>query len=283
MCMQAITLFNQNFAVAESLMQLYQLFNGLQKKDLREDLRLAVCALWNTPTNAALHHASNDRVLVLARSLTTIPEYLSIDNGLDFLLRQAVVVACTALESFFWDVLRENVLTVVRARRSNADESITSLKFTLGDYISLQQYDDQELRLKQLILNNFKRSTLYDDRAFDNIAKILTVRNFWKEVERITGESEEQLKKKTNELVQRRNQIAHRADRPDEEKGEEADVHGLRPISHAWTNQRIQTAKTIVSASAELFDRAIRKLEDDIRISKEQEEARKLARQAAKA
>lgn len=37
--MQALTLFNQNFAVAESLLQLYQVFHGLRR--LESDLQAA--------------------------------------------------------------------------------------------------------------------------------------------------------------------------------------------------------------------------------------------------
>ena len=102
--MEALTLFHQNFAVAESLVQLYQLFHGLCRCDLSKDLHLAICAHWKVPAHTIIQHASNDRVSVLARSATRIPESLTMDGGLDFLLRQAVVVACTCIESFFSEI-----------------------------------------------------------------------------------------------------------------------------------------------------------------------------------
>jgi hypothetical protein len=274
--MQALTLFNQNFAVAESLLQLYQIFNGLTKAELKEELRLAILTCWAAPDNSIVHHASNDRVTILARATATIPESLLIDGGLDFLLRQVVVVACTSLEAFFWDALRENVLTIVQARRSGADETLRSLKFTLGDYISLQQYDDPDLRLKQIILKNFERGTLYNTESIDNIVRILTIVKFWEQVEKNCGEPASNLRRHVGELIQRRNQIAHRADRPDE--GEEADGHGLRPISLSWTNLRVQAAKTLVTAAADLIQDGMTRLESDIQAAREQEEARRLAR-----
>lgn len=274
--MNALTLFNQNFAVAESLLQLYQLFHGLQRKDLHEDLRLAICSFLGAPENTAFHPHVNDRVLLLARAAIPVPASLTTIGGLDFLLRETVVVACTALEAFFWDVLRENVLTVVKARRTGADESLRNLTFTLGDYISIQQYDDPDLRLKQIILKNFERGTLYDVNSIEKVAQTLTVRNFWEQIEGITGSPATDTRRYIGELIQRRNQIAHRADRP--EDGEEADPLGLRPITLAWTNQRVQTAKTLVTASAELFRQVIKRLEDDIRVAEEQAEARRLAK-----
>ena len=105
--MEALRLFQQNFDVAQSLIQLYELFNGLKKVDLKEDLRLALCTLWQAPDNTALLPAINDRVILMARAANPIPQTLILNGGLNFLLRQAVVVACTALESFLWDSLRE--------------------------------------------------------------------------------------------------------------------------------------------------------------------------------
>ncbi len=276
--MEALTLFYQNFAVAESLVQLYQLFHGLCRSDLSKELHLAICAHWRLPGNTVVQHASNDRVSVLARSATRIPESLTMDGGLDFLLRQAVVVACTCIESFFWDALRENVLTIIQARRSGADDTLKNITLKLGDYISIQQYEDPDLRLRQIILNNFERGTLYDTSSIDRITQIMTVRNFWPEVQRICGEDAANLKRHVGDLISRRNQIAHRADRPND--GEEADGHGLRPINLPWTNVRVQAAKTLITAGSEAIQAALRRLDADIQVAREQEEARRLARQA---
>lgn len=278
--MQALTLFSQNFAVAESLLQLYQLFNGLKKSELKQSLRLAICAYWGAPENTAIQPALNDRVMVLARAATPIPESLTMDGGLNFLLRETVVVACTALEAFFWDALRENVLTVVRSRRSGADESLRNLKFTLGDYISIQRYDDPDFRLKQIILKNFERGTLYDVGSIEKIAQTLTIKKFWEEIEKTTGTSAKSLKALIGDLIHRRNQIAHRADRPEE--GEESDGHGLREIKFAWTNHRVQAAKTLVTASAELIEGTIKRLEEEIELAKEQEQAQKFLKEISK-
>jgi hypothetical protein len=278
--MQALTLFNQNFAVAESLIQLYQLFHGMKKKDLRDDLRLAICTFWGAPENTSLQHVCNDRVLVLARAANPIPESLTIEGSLDFLLRETIVVACTALEAFFWDSLRENVLIIVQARRSGADETIKNLQFTLGDYISLQQYDDPDYRLKQIILKNFERGALYDSNSIERITRTLTIKNFWEQIEKLTGEKTSNLRRLIDELIYRRNQIAHRADRP--EDGENADALGLRPITLAWTNLRIQSAKTLVTASAEIIVRTIKRLEEEIQLAKEQDEGKRLVKQISK-
>ncbi len=278
--MEALRLFQQNFDVAQSLIQLYELFNGLKKVDLKEDLRLALCTLWQAPDNTALLPAINDRVLLMARAANPIPQTLILNGGLNFLLRQAVVVACTALESFLWDSLRENVITIVKARRTGADKSLKNISFTLGDYISLQQYDDPDYRLQQIILGNFKRGTLYSVESIEEITKIMTITKFWDKVEQNTGTPAKDLKRLISELITRRNQIAHRADRP--QVGEEADAHGLRPITIAWTNLRIQAAKTLVTAGADLIKKAMKRLKSDIEAAEEQKRARDVLEQISK-
>ena len=278
--MKALRLFQQNFDVAQSLIQLYELFDGLKKTDLKEDLRLALCTFWQASDTTTLLPAINDRVILMARAANPIPQTLILNGGLNFLLRQAVVVACTALESFLWDSLRENVITIVKARRTGADESLKNISFTLGDYISLQQYDDPDYRLQQIILGNFKRGTLYNIESIEEITKIMTITKFWDKIEQNTETPAKDLKRLIGELITRRNQIAHRADRP--EGGEAADAHGLRPITVAWTNLRIQAAKALVTAGAELIKEAMNRLKSDIEAAEEQKRARDVLNQISK-
>jgi hypothetical protein len=275
--MRAYDLAIQNFSVAEHLLQLHELFRELHEEAADESLRLAVCRCLALPDQTALRHARNDQLVLLAKATAPIPHSLLVPDGINFLLRQAVVVACTALESFFWDALRENVLTIVRARKRGADESIRKLTLTLDDYLSLEGYADPEVRLQQIILKNFERGTLYDASSIERIATTLTVKDFWKQVSKKCGSPDNDIKRQIGELINRRNQVAHRADRPDEQANppEEADKHGLRAISFSWVNARVATARNVVSASAEIFKGTLEQLVTQLK----QEEEQRLARQ----
>ena len=278
--MRAYDLATQNFLVAEHLLQLHELFRELKEEEAAEPLRLAVCECLALPEQSILRHARNDQMVMVAKASAPIPPSLMVQNGLDFLLRQAVVVGCTAVESFFWDALRENVVTIVRARKRGADESLRKLTLTLDDFLSLDSYEDQDARLQQIILKNFERGTLYDPSSIDKIAKVLTITNFWPTVSQKTGLPETDIKRQLADLITRRNQIAHRADRPDDspQTPEEIDGHGLRAISYAWAHSRVSTAKTVVSASAEIFQKTLSKLEEQIA----QEDEQRLARETLK-
>lgn len=251
----------QNFAIAEHLLQLHQLFRGLRPYEPGKALTLAVCEEMSTATSTALHHAKNDHLVCSVRGSIPLPSCLVVSDGLDFLLRQAVLVSCTALESYFWDVLRENALTVIRAKGRKADSTLKEITLTLDDYLSLEGYGDPDERLSQIILKRFERGTLYDLAKIDEIAGILTVKDFWGSVSAQTGLSPSELKSRLSSLVLRRNEITHRADRPKPGTStDDIDTHGLRSMSHAWATNHVMTAKSMVEASAEVFRKAIAQL-----------------------
>lgn len=270
--MAAYELAIQNFAVAEHLLQLYELFHGMREMTPDEDMRLVVCRRLHLPDNAAIRHAENEQMLMCARATAPIPQALLIDGGIAFLLRQTVIVACTSLESFFWDSLRENVLILVRARRRGADKSLRDLTLTLDDYLSMENYADPDERLRQIILKNFERRTLYDSESIEKIASVLTVRGFWDEAARRCGRNARDLRRELDELITRRNQIAHRADRPD--VGEEQDRHGLRVIHSPWVRTRLATARSLVDASNLIFTETIQGMRDQLDRDREQQLAR---------
>ena len=274
--MQALDLAIRNFAVAEHLLHLEQLLAGAATFQPANGYSLALCAELALPNGSALHHVKNTRAVLGVQGSVTVPSCLTTTQGLDFLLRQAVVVSCSALESFIWDVLRENALTVIKARGRGADDSLKAVTITLGDYLSLEDYDDPDERLREIILKRFERGTLYDSAKIDEVMKILTVRDFWKEITDHTGFDAKTIRGQLSDLIQRRNDIAHRADRPnDVTPHQECDPHGLRPITHAWVSTRVTTAKAFVQAASASVLKAMIPLDQIIAQKEEQQLARK--------
>lgn len=277
--MLAYELAVQNFAVAEHLLQLHELFRGLKGFEPKRNLSLAVCEELSLPAATALHHAKNEHLTCSIKATIPLPSCLLADGGVAFLLRQSVLVACTALESYFWDVLRENALTVIRAKGRKADDTLKDITISLDDYLSLEGYEDPDVRLQQIILNRFKRGTLYDLDKIDEIAGILNVKDFWTPVSAQTGIPTKELRTRLGNLIQRRNEITHRADRPDENtKSDEIDSHGLRTMTYAWAATHVMTAKSVVAASSDVFKNAIVPLEAIISAREEQKLARKTIR-----
>lgn len=256
--MHSLTVFQQNSAIAERLLQQFQLAGGLAWSAPSEALLRALPGAWAAGGTGGTQLAANEQVLILFRSTARIPGSLRVEGGLDFLLRQAVVVTCTALETFLWEVVRGAALTVVRARRRGADDELRNLTLTLEEYVSLDAAADPDSRLREILLARFDRQVLYDVSSIERVARVLGVKDFWGRVEQGSGTPAAGLRALVGELVARRNLITHRADRANE--GEPADGHGLRPITLSWTNMRLQATNTVATAAAEVFAAALAKL-----------------------
>lgn len=273
--MQALNLAIRNFAVAEHLLHLEQLFADAAQHHPSQDYVVKLCAEMQVQPGAAFNHLKNRHALLGIDGAVPLPSCLTTERGLDFLLRQAVVVSCGALESFVWDILRENALTVIKAKGRKADDSLKKITISLDDYLSLEGYGDPDERLRQIILKRFERGTLYDIEKVEEIMTILNVRSFWKDVATHTGIGEEGIKDHLRDLITRRNHIVHRADRPDEgTPPDQCDPHGLRPITRAWTSSRIATAKAFVQGAADGVGKAIAYLDQIIAQREEQQLAK---------
>lgn len=280
--MKAEELALQNFATAAYLLDLCQLLQGLKNFEVDKEFALAVCSKMEVSGDTAFHHSRNDRMLCCVKAAVSLPSCLLAEGGMNFLLRQAILVAAAALESFLWDVLRENALTVIQAKGRKADETLRNITLTLDDYLSLEGYEDKDVRLRQIILKRFERGTLYDLDKVSEIAQILGVQNFWIEIGKEIGSKPEEIKAKLQSLINRRNQIVHRADRPDEGASPtEIDCHGLRKIGFAWANNHVQLAKSFVTGSAAVIAKSVAQMEQAIAKRAEQELAQQTLKPAA--
>lgn len=256
------TIFNQNFAIVERLLQMYQLANDLRKADLPDDLKQAVSNFWGVPENAQIRYVANDKIAILSHSAIRFPDANMEEGGVDFLLRQAVIMTCTSLETFLWETVCKVVPTLFRLRRSKVDERLKNLTLTLEEYIAVEKYNDPDLRLQKIILRTFEKKVLYDLKSIDQIANMLAIRNFWEQVEKTCGEPARNLKRLIGDLLARRNQITHRADRPTERI--DVDGHGLRKITFSWVNIRVQATKTLVLAIDEIITNSVEGIDKSI-------------------
>ena len=245
--MRALNHFNQNFGLVENLLQMFVLASGLARCNASEPRPEDA----DTGSEPWVPYAANQQIALRVESTTRVPPWLLEEGGLDFLLRQAVVAACTALESFFWDILAENALSLVRIRGSRTEPELRNLVLTLGDLVELEQLPGADERLERIVLKNFERGILSDASVIDKVARLFGVRDIWEDIARITEMDAGIIRRMVGELVARRNQIAHRADRL--EPLAPGQSGRLRPITYAWTISRVQSSRTVVTAASDVF------------------------------
>jgi len=245
---RALNHFNQNFGLVESLVQMFVLASGLVRSgdnNKKPEDTSPTAETW-------IPYAANQQIALRIQSTTRVPPWLLEEGGLDFLLRQAVIAACTALASYFWDILAENALSIVRVRGSRTEPELHKLVLTLGDLVELEQLPSVDERLERIVLRNFARGVLSDVTVIDKVSRLFGIRDIWEDIARIAEMEAGIMRRMVGELVARRNQIVHRADRQEPLALEQSGR--LRPITYAWTMSRVQASRTVVTAASVVFE-----------------------------
>src|ERR1035438_1557601 len=142
--------FDVSFHISESLVHLYRLFEdeGIQTE---EQMAVSLRRLLNTD--------EADRMLILQNSVflgcvfekANVPESTFRPQSLQNLLRQAIVSACTAYETFLSATLQQNIDTVIELRQHDffpndpqVAEYFSDLSFSTADAFVLFKKDARE-------------------------------------------------------------------------------------------------------------------------------------------
>jgi hypothetical protein len=257
--MKPLTVFQHNFAAAENLIQLYDLLSGGSAQSDRAQAAIeAVKNSLDILDGERVFSLHNDRLFLVAREAAQVSDTFFHEHNLASLLRQAVVAACSALDAYFNDKFRENVMTVLLVKKRYAPKELKSLVMTFDDYLSLESWADPDQRLQQILEKNLERKTLSNANGITEMAAILGIKDLWEQVGRECGEKPGDLRRRIDEIAARRNDIVHRADRPRDER--ETNGSGLQAISRAWVNMRVQTVRAVVLAAEEVINEEMRAL-----------------------
>ncbi len=143
-------------------------------------------------------------------------------------------------------------MTVVLTRKRYALKELGNLVMTFDDYLSLGSWADPHERLQQILEKNLERNTLSNSNGITEMTAAFVIKEFWERVGQECGEKASDLRRCIDEIAARRNDIVHRADRPKEDQ--EANGSGLRPVSRAWVNLRLQTVKAPVLAAEKIIN-----------------------------
>lgn len=274
--MPAIDTFRANFTVATNLIELYTALQGLKTKEaIPADLVAPICRELSVPAKTTLRQACSGKIAMFVKHDVAAFSLLVEPGRLDFLLRQAVVSACAALEHYFWDVLQENMLVIAQALHCNVHRVELDLVLTLEQYLSLKHSAEPDEWLRRHVLDYFEKKTLYGNDRIAKISEILGVRDFWKKVAKAHGRPAEEIRGGIQDLVTRRINIVHRADRPgSKEKEEDIDGFELKKITIGWVQHRVSLAHALVDHSDELFRGAVGTLQNSVSAALEQLESR---------
>ena len=267
-------IFEDNIYPADLLLQVYRLLDTNDKLLTEGEMVEQLRSLLKYRSQEYLMLVYNDIFMGLVREKAHLPADTLRRSTLAHLLRQAVVVSCTAMDTYLPALLKTNLSTTIRAKGrdfipiTDGDVmqyfSLKGLSFSLEEtmrLISETNYSGNVEYASSFVANKILAVTqkLYisTSKGVYVVGRLLGLENPWDRIvehlgrdaippKAIPGKSE--LKSTLDATVERRNSIIHRADRKmDNPDGEPEE------ITYVWARQAVDTVEHVCIALDELI------------------------------
>jgi len=224
----------------------------------------------------------NDIFLGLVREKAHLHPATLRRSTLAHLLRQAIVVSCTAIDTFLPALLKANLSTTIRAKGrdflpvNDGDVmqyfSLKGLSFSLEEtlkFVSETNYSGNVEYASNSIANKLltvaQKQYLSTSKGVHVVGRLLGIDNPWDRIVEYLGQTvitketfpgKSELKSILDATVERRNNIVHRGDRKlDNPEGEPEE------ITYAWTRRAVDTVEHVCLALDELVAERIKEFE----------------------
>ncbi len=250
--------FEDNLRPAELLLRLYRLLDCDDHILTEGDLVTALRRVVQASATEDLMVVYNQIFLGLVRERADMPRITLRRATLANLLRQSIVISCTALDTFLPSLWRAYLPTVIRAvgrafvpvGDNAVNDFFKDLTFSLDETMRLMNDPNAADYISQKILNLTNFKYLSTRKGIHVTGRLLGLGNPWNQVMahlQLDVEKKE-LMDTLERTVTRRNDIVHRADRSqDHPDGPQQD------ITFATAMQSVDTIKHICLALDEII------------------------------
>lgn len=253
--------FEDNIRPARLMLKIYRLLNcqdAFQSDgEFVEKLRGFVAAT----AAEDLLVLQNEIFVGLVREKAEVPKFWLRTATLCNLLRQAIVASCTALESYLPALLRQHMDSVISARGRNfvpKDKEVNThfkdLQFTLEEVLRVMTEQDAALYLSNKLIRfiDFRYTT--GARGVHVVGVLLGLTDPWSAIADHLGKQKDDLRDTLETMVNRRNDIVHRADR-----GKKQVDGGQQELTYAQANQGVEAIYQVCITLDELVNRVVPK------------------------
>jgi hypothetical protein len=254
-------IFEDNIRPADLLLKVFRLLEH-EKPNTESQLHDSLRSLVKADHEETLTVIYNEIFLGLIRERAEVPASSIKHSALCNLLRQAVVTASTALETYLPMLLRDHLPEVIRLRGRDfvpkKDEEIKnqfkSLTFSLDEAVRLL-VDPDPLFIANKLISSLSFSYLSGKRGIHVTGVLLSLDNPWGQIAAQLGRAEDEIKKTLDTTVKRRNDIVHRADRAQDDPAGSA-----QEIGFPWAKQAVETIRVVCLALDDLVVARIKEL-----------------------
>jgi hypothetical protein len=258
--------FEDNLRPAQLLLTVYKLLetNAIQTSgELVDRLRELVDAKGNEDLMLIYNHI----FMGLVRQNARIPASDLKTSALANLLRQSVVAACTSLETYLPALLRANLPAVIKARGrhflpkdADVQTHFKGLTFSLPEVGRLlEDPEGAPLYIANKIVGMTDFAYLGGTKGMHVAGCLIGLPDTWPQIAAHLRRDRAEMRTVIDDTIKRRNDIVHRADRPQKDAAGE-----IQSISLAWSHQAVDTIMHVCLALDELVSEHISALRDPI-------------------
>ena len=256
-------IFEDNIRPADLLLKVFRLLEH-DAPNTEEGVLRTLCKLVKADQDEGLMVIYNEVFLGLIRERAEVPPSSIKRSALCNLLRQAVVTASTALETYLPILLRDNLPEVIRLRGRDfvpkKDEEIEyqfkPLTFALEEVVRILA-DPDPLFVANKMIRSLNFNYLSGRRGIHVTGVLLALDNPWNLIAEQLGRAQDDIKKTVDTTMKRRNDIVHRADRSqDKSDGPEQE------ISYPWAKQAVETIRVVCLALDDLVTSRLKELRE---------------------
>ena len=212
--MSARDAFNLNIQDSEMLVELAKLLKNQRVRRMRTELRGRLGEALSIPQKewASLECLENERVFVTFKPGHADWRARLEEVNLRPLLRQALVAACAAVETFSADRVMERYSAAIK--KKPPPSRLLDLSLTVDDYLAIQQkYTKTAWGLRQVVELEVRNRASPSPSQIGQLFSLVGEKNLWNRIDVRRGANRGSSEAELARIVERRNVIAHTGDR----------------------------------------------------------------------
>jgi hypothetical protein len=182
--------------------------------------------------------AQVDEILAIHKYLETLPAKQIADN----LLRAALTMLVSAIDTSIHELIISAIMYELRE-----DKSIFQIEdVKVSVYVYKEADLEERLRLIESELRRqYAKESFQSSRQVENVISKIGISKIWSKLSDILGQSPEDIKRKLDLLVHRRNQIVH--------EGDLDHLHNLQVIQRQDLDVSLQSTRDMVNAIIKVY------------------------------
>jgi hypothetical protein len=257
-------IFEDNIRPADLLLKVFRLLDH-DAPNTEAQLLRALRDLVKADKDEGLTVIYNEIFLGLIRERADVTPASIKHSALCNLLRQAVVTASTAMETYLPVLLREHLPRVIDRQGRDfvprKDEDIKNqfraLTFALDEAVRIVADPGAPLYIANKMISSLNFSYLSGRRGIHVTGALLGLDNPWRLIADELGREENEIKKTLDATVRRRNDIVHRADRSQDDP-----AGPPQEIGYPWAKQAVETIRVVCLALDDLVAARLKELNE---------------------